>query len=174
MLAGYFGVWGLFWNVADIPSVSSLKKNDFPPLNSKQKLIASWLGSGPHAYSSPVFLDFLFSVLSLLYSYAMYHSPLFICESAQLCLENCVCLKSPTISGSCNFSFSSPYISELWGEGYDLDVSFRLEHSEVPHSLHTDQLWISVLTVSHHVLSVIYSTRIRFPPVRQDASSIKE
>lgn len=119
MLVGYFGVWGLSWNVADIPSVSSLKKNDFPLPNSKQILIASWLGRGPNAYSSPVFLDILFSILSLLNSYAMYHSLPFICESAQLCLENCACLKSPTISGSCNL-LASLLHTPLSIEGKDM------------------------------------------------------
>ena len=32
-----------------------------------------------------------------------------------------------------------------WEEECDVDIAFRVECSDVPYSLHVDQLWVSVL-----------------------------
>lgn len=40
---------------------------------------------------------------------------------------------------------SSVMISDPWGGVYRIDVSFKGEHPTVSHTLHLDQLWMSVL-----------------------------
>lgn len=135
-LANYSWAWVLSQSMVNVPSVSPLKKTDFPFPSFYQLQIDSWLG----VEQCTTFLSLYLHFLCLCSSYACYHSLYeFISVWTLLYLKNAIYL-GPSLSPS-----SSALDPEPRGEGFDKDIPFRAECYKVYYCLNCAQLCVSVL-----------------------------
>lgn len=139
MLALYCWTWSLLLNITNIFCEIQLKKTKFSLESLCQLEIASSSVLGPCPIE-PV------QSLCLRPRSPWVHT----CVTPPVSKDT-VSLELPISFGSFILSAScSTQLLKSWGERLDEDIPFRVECSKISHSLHTAQLWVSVLTTVYY------------------------